>query len=63
MENRKLATDPVREEGPSQAKGHDFEPLINTDKPKVDDPPSPPPAYDCKPPRPEIPNGQGKTRG
>lgn len=56
MENRKLSNDPVRDEGPVQLRGSDFEPLPKTSEPKPDDPPS---SYDCHVPR----HGSNDERG
>lgn len=47
MENRKIATDPLRDERPAQLKGCDFEPP-EVNPPDTIDEPKPPSSYDVE---------------
>ncbi|HKV11900.1 MAG TPA: hypothetical protein VJ725_27390 [Thermoanaerobaculia bacterium] len=57
MENRRVVAVPVRDEGPVQAKGRDFEPL-ETHPPDADNRPKGSGAFDCKSPRHDHPEEQ-----
>jgi hypothetical protein len=54
MENRKGSAVPVRDQGPVQARGRDFEPVV-TPPPQIDDQAKPPSSYDCTEALPECP--------